>query len=142
MRKLEAHVNILKNVNEKLLQRINEKEKQWWASAQYSCRQCLELICIPSSVDDTALEDKVCWVFREIGIKVGERDIKSCHRLKEENFQTIVKFNNRKDLWKNCERSKSFLILNLLRELDNLYNLILEIPNDMFLQLSYALLSN
>ena len=60
---------VLKNVNEKHLQPITNNEKQRWANALYSRRKCVEVVGIHSSVGDTALEDKVCQVFREIGVR-------------------------------------------------------------------------
>ena len=72
-----------------------ETERQCWANSQYFRRECLEVLGIPISVKDDALEDKLLDVFREIGVEIGQRDIQACHRVK--NNQTIVKFSNRKD---------------------------------------------
>ena len=72
-----------------------ETERQCWANFQYSRLECLEVLGIPISVKDDALEDKLLDIFREIGVEIGQRDIQACHRVK--NNQTIVKFSNRKN---------------------------------------------
>ena len=95
LNKLEADVAVTKNVNSRLVDQLVETERQCWANAQYSRRECLEVVGIPTSVKDDALEDKVLNVFREIGVEIGQRDIQACHRVK--NNRTIVKFSNRKD---------------------------------------------
>ena len=81
-RNLEADIAILKNVNEKLLQRITTNERQCRANTQYSRRERLEVVDVPASASDTALGDRLCYVFYEIEVEVGERDIQSCHPLK------------------------------------------------------------
>ena len=47
IKKVEADVAIVKNVNEKLVNQLIETERQCWANAQYSRRECLEVIGIP-----------------------------------------------------------------------------------------------
>ena len=75
---------------------VVQTERQCWANAQYSRRDTIEVLGIPSSIRDQDLEDKVRNVFREIGVNINERDIQACHRLREKD-RTIVKFVNRKD---------------------------------------------
>ena len=70
-------------------------ERQYRANAQYSCRECLEVVGIHTSVKDDALGDKVLNVSREIDIEIGQRHIQARHRVK--NNQTKVKFSYRKD---------------------------------------------
>ena len=48
-----------------------------------------------TSIRDNILEQKVCDVFQKIGVDICDRDIQTCHRLKDKD-QTIVKFTNRK----------------------------------------------
>ena len=95
-KKLEADLAVTKNVNSKLMERVVQTERQCWANAQYSRRDTIEVLGIPSSIRDQDLEDKVRNVFREIGVNINERDIQACHRLREKD-RTIVKFVNRKD---------------------------------------------
>ena len=51
--------------------------------------ECMEMVGIPSSIGDTALKDNVCQVFREICVKVAERDIQNnpVDDLKKTNFK-------------------------------------------------------
>ena len=95
-KKLESDLAVTKNVNSKLMERVVQTKKQCWANAQYSRRDTIEVIRIPSSIRDKDLEDKVRNIFGEIGVNVSERDIQACHRLREKG-RTIVKFVNRKD---------------------------------------------
>ena len=95
-KKLESDLAVTKNLNSKLMDRVVQTERQCWANAQYSRRDTIEVIGIPSSIRDKDLEDKVRNIFGEIGVNVNERDIQACHRLTEKD-RTIVKFVNRKD---------------------------------------------
>ena len=72
-----------------------ETERQCRANAQYSRREYLEVVGVPTSVKGDALEDKVLNIFREIGVEIGQRDNQACQRVK--NNRPIVKFSNRKD---------------------------------------------
>ena len=78
-------------------------ERQCWANAQYSRRECLEVVGIPDSVQNNELEDKVLIIFKKIGSEVSPSDIEACHRLKKDNDKVIVKFSRRKD----CEHIMS-----------------------------------
>ena len=119
--KLEEDVAVLSNVNKKLLQRITDNERHCWANIQYLRRECLDVVDIPSSVGDIALGDKVCQVFHENGVDVGERDIPSCRRFKKAKSQTIVKFSNRKDSLKALGKKKQ------LRDVEPA---VLDLPQD------------
>ena len=44
MKKVEADVAIVKNVNEKLVNQLIETERQWWTNAQYSRHKYLEIV--------------------------------------------------------------------------------------------------
>ena len=95
-KKLESDFAVTTNVNSKLMDRVVQTEKQCWANAQYSRRDTIEVIGIPSSIRDKDLESKVRNIFGEIGVNVNERGIQACHRLREKD-RAIVKFVNRKD---------------------------------------------
>ena len=95
-KKLEADLAVTKNVNSKLMERVVQTERQCWANAQYSRRDTIEVIRIPSSIRDHDLEDKVRNIFGEIGVNVNERDMQVCHRLRDNDRKT-VKVVNRKD---------------------------------------------
>ena len=68
---LVKNVAIVKNVNFRLVEQLVQTEQQRWEYAQYSRRECLELIRIPTSVKDDALEQKVCGIFHERDVQIG-----------------------------------------------------------------------
>ena len=105
-------------MNNLLPQRVVDLQRQYWARAQYSRREYLEITGIPRTVDDNFLEEKVIQVFQKIGcnidfsnIKVCHRitklmivdssNIKACRRITKKNDKFIVKFSTVSD--KNCE---------------------------------------
>ena len=77
---LESEISVFKTVSSLLSDQMNIVERQCWANAQYTRRQCLEVIGLPSSVNINDLEGKVCAVFNRIGAAVKANDIKACHR--------------------------------------------------------------
>ena len=90
--KLEADVKIAKNIDNLLSQQVVDLKRQCWANAQYSRRECLEIVGIPRSVDDNSLEEKVIQVFEKVGC-----NIEACHRFTKRNDRVIVTFSRRKD---------------------------------------------
>ena len=76
-KKLEADLAVTKNVNSKLMERVVQTERQCWANAQYSRRDTIEVLGIPSSIRDQDLEDKVHNVFREIHQRTGHTGVSS-----------------------------------------------------------------
>ena len=72
-------------------------ERQCWANAQYSRRECLELVGVPGSVSDGDLEEKVLKIFEKVGCPVEGNNIEACHRISKKNERIIVKFSRRKD---------------------------------------------
>ena len=119
MKKLEADVAIVKNVNSRLVEQLVQTERQCWENAQYSRRECLELIGIPTSVKDDVLEEKLCGIFHELGGEIGQRDIQACHRIK--NNRTILKLSKRKD----CLQ-----VLRAKKQLKDLDGTTLNLPSD------------
>ena len=96
MKKVEADVAIVKNVNEKLVNQLIETELQCWANAQYSRRECLEVVWIPASIPNDWLDANISEVFDKLGVHVKGNDIQACHCLKD-NDRVVIKFSNRKD---------------------------------------------
>ena len=84
-KKLEVDVAIVKNVNNKLVERVVVTERQFWENVQYSREDTLEVVGIPMSVRDNALGQKVCDVIQEIGVDICDGDIQACHRLKDKD---------------------------------------------------------
>ena len=80
-----------------LSQRVVDLERQCWANAQYSRRECLEIVSIPRSVDDNSLKEKVIQVFEKFGCNIDSSNIEASHRIIKRNDRVIVKFSRRKD---------------------------------------------
>ena len=99
-----------KTVSSLLTEQMNNVERQCWVNAQYSRRERLEVVGIPSSVNLKDLEGKVCTVFTRIGVSVKPDDIEACHRLYNDK-KTIDKFSNRKV----CQQ-----VLRVKKELKNI----------------------
>ena len=72
--KLESEINIVKKVNTLLNKRVIDMERQCWANAQYSKRECLEVASIPRDVSNENLESKVLEVFSKVGCEILSRD--------------------------------------------------------------------
>ena len=99
-KKLESDVAVVKNVNNILCKQIVSVERQCWKNAQYSRRECVEVVGLPSSIADDQLENTICRVLQHIGANITNEKIESCHRLNKNADRTIVKFLRRKD----CEQ--------------------------------------
>ena len=56
MKKVEADIAIVKNVNKKLVNQLIKTEQQCWANPQYSRHECLEVVGIPTSIPNNSLE--------------------------------------------------------------------------------------
>ena len=106
--KLEGDVKIAKNINNLLLQRVVDLEKQCWANAEYSRRECLEIVGILRSADDKSLDEKVIQVFKKVGC-----NIQACHCISKKNDRVIVKFSRRKDFQQVLSVKKKFQKLKM-----------------------------
>ena len=62
-KKLEADLAIARNVNNKLVQRYVAANCQCWKNVQYSRRDTLKVVGIPTSVRDKVLEQKFVMPF-------------------------------------------------------------------------------
>ena len=102
VQKLNTNFELLKSdfsatriENNSLNERLIALERQCWANAQYSRRECLEITGIPSSVSDKDFEEVVCKVITKAGVDITADDIEDCHRVGNKG-QTIIKFGKRK----------------------------------------------
>ena len=109
---VEADVSIVKRVNNLLMKKVVDLERQCWANAQYSHRECLEIAGIQTSIPQQNLEEKVCQIFEAIGISVYKNDIDDCHRLRDKE-RTIVKFLRRKDCKQVLRCKKDLRSINM-----------------------------
>ena len=74
---MEADVAIVKNINSWLVEQLVQTERQCLENAHYSRGEW-----IPTSVKYDVHEEKVCDIFHEIGVQIGQRNIQACHRIK------------------------------------------------------------
>ena len=81
--------------NELLVKRFIAVEKENYELQQYSRRDSLEVVGIPQTIPDEALEAKTCELFSKLDVSISPNDIQACHRLYDKN-RIIVKFINRK----------------------------------------------
>ena len=66
------------------------------------------------------LEEKVCGIFHELDIEIGQRDIRTCDQIK--NNRNIIKLSNRKD----CLQ-----VLRAKKRLKDLDDTMLNLPSDI-----------
>ena len=93
---MDSELSVVKSVNHSLSKRLVDMERQCWANAQYSRRECLELVGIPQSVQDDDLEKAVTKIVNKVGINITERNMQAVQRIRKEG-RTIIKFSNKKD---------------------------------------------
>ena len=129
--KLESDISVSKNVSSLLTEQMNNVERQCWANAHYSRRECLEVVGIPSSVNVKDLEGKVCTIFNRIGVAVKTEDIEACQRLYNDK-KTIVKFSKRKV----CQQ-----VLRVKKELKNIDPSELDFPEGTAIFINESLCS-
>ena len=100
--KLETDLNVSRNVNYKLLDRLVNVVQKTFASEQYSRRECLETSGNLPSVKDNELKTKVLSILEEIGAPADPRLVEDCHRLpsKGNPKKVILKLSRVKDATK------------------------------------------
>ena len=95
--KLQSDLAVTKQVNTEPTKRIVTLERQCWANAQYSRKECLELVGLPHQVDDNQLETKVLSIFGKAGFTIDPGFIDDCHRLGKNNDRVKITFSHRKN---------------------------------------------
>ena len=128
--KLESELSVTKNTNSLLQKRCVKLERECWANSQYSRRECLEIVGIPTSVGHDTLEDQVLKIFDSVGCKVQKDNIEACHRMGKTNDRTIIKFSRRKD----CQQ-----VLSMKRDLRNVKMEDIGLPSDTRISLNQSL---
>ena len=101
-KKLESDISVFKTVSSLLTDQMNNVERQCWANAQYSRREFLEVVGIPSLVNIKDLEGKLSIVFNIIGVTVKPDDVEVCHRLYNDK-KRLSDFRNVNSVNKFCE---------------------------------------
>ena len=78
--KLQAEVSVTKQVNTLLSSRLVSIERQCWSNAQYSRRECLDIVGIPSEVESDVLEEKEVAIFEKLGCNIPTERIETVTR--------------------------------------------------------------
>ena len=78
-----------KKGNYKSVERLKVTEGQGWSNPKNSWFESLEVISIPISISETDREPKVCHIFKEIYVEVGERYIQAGYCLKKDKDGTL-----------------------------------------------------
>ena len=98
--KIEAELSVTKQVNDLLVTRVTNLERQCWANASHQ-----------------NLENKVIEVFSKVGCNITNENIEACHRINQNSDRTIVKLSRRKDCLQMLSVKKDLQKLNM-EELD------------------------
>ena len=96
LERMESQQAVSKAVIDSMHKRLADLEKQCCRNAQYSKRECIEIVGIP----DNAQEEKVCeLVSSATGVSINPDSLESCHHLPSKgNNKIILKFSRRKDV--------------------------------------------
>ena len=78
--KPEYELEISQNFTTVLSERLVQMERQCWANAEYSRRECVEILEIPSSVCRNQLEDSVWKIFDKLKFSVVKDNLEDCYR--------------------------------------------------------------
>lgn len=130
--KMESDLAITKRTNSLLEERVISLEKQCWANAQYSRRECVEISGIPAIVNHEDLEDKVVQIFGNVGCQISREGIEACHRVRRGSDNVIVKFSKRKV----CQS-----VLSVKRDLKKLENDVVGLPGNAKIFVNQSLCS-
>ena len=95
--KLHAEPAVTKNVKNVLLTRLSTLERQCWGNAQYSRRECLDIVAIPHEVSGEVVKEEVLNIFGKFGCDISPDHIEACYRVGRTNDTVIIKFSRRKD---------------------------------------------
>ena len=77
--KLQSELSIDKRVNTELTKRIVTLERQCWVNAQYSRKECVEVVDIPRQVDEKHMEAKVLSIFQKSDCTIAPEFIDDCY---------------------------------------------------------------
>ena len=93
--KLEVDIQVTRNVNSKLSERLVTMERNFYSNEQYSRRECLEVLGFSASVADEDLPSKVLRILEEIDVLIGPTLVEDCHSLSSKGSpkKVIIKLN-------------------------------------------------
>ena len=78
MRKFNENLSKF-HLNFSITKRIGTLERQCWANAQYSRKECVEVVGIPRQENGKHLEAKVLSIFQKVGCTIAPEFIDDCH---------------------------------------------------------------
>ena len=85
---------VTKTVNNELLKHVTSLGRRLHSQEQYRRRECLEVVSIPSSIDDKNLQSTVCSILGDIDVVCQSNYIEHFHRIKGD--RTTIKFSSRR----------------------------------------------
>ena len=92
---LHSELQVSSNCSNLLRNQVVEHEKNALNRAQYVRREIIEISPVPGSISVQNLERQVCKALSLTGIKVENKDLHACHRMKRRG-RVILKFKDRK----------------------------------------------
>ena len=72
----------------------------WICTAQYVCRETIEINAIPHSIPSADLDNKVCQALSLTGTTITPDDLQACHHMKNKQ-KVIIKFKDRRQSKQN-----------------------------------------
>ena len=91
--------------------RLEELERRMSEQEQYSRRECIELVGLPSGLNGEELENAVINTFETAGIYIAKRNFHAVHRLADKRT-FIAKLTNRRDVIDILRRKKKLRTLS------------------------------
>ena len=91
--------------------RLEELEGRMSEQEQYSRRECIELVGLPSDLNGEDLENAVINMFETSGINIGKRNFHAVHRLADKRT-VIARLTNRRDPIDILRRKKKLRTLS------------------------------
>ena len=95
---MESQIQVIKRVNDELVTRIGQIEKNSYRNSQYSRRKCIEISGISADIENKSLENMALEIISRAGVNVHNENVEGCHRIGRNNA-TILKFSRRKDCY-------------------------------------------
>ena len=98
--KFEAVIQVTRNINFKLFERLVTIERTCYYNKQCSGRKCLEISGIAASVADNGIASRILEILEEIDVSIDPALVGDCHHLTFHDWpeKVMIKLNRRKDI--------------------------------------------
>ena len=93
--KVQSELSVSRQLHSLSSNGLTSIKRQCWENAQYSRRECLDVIGIPSEVGADVLEEIVLNIFGKLDCDVPPERIKPCNKISKKSSTVIVKFTKR-----------------------------------------------